>query len=136
MNPRNITSGLSSGSITQASVDDAVERILYAMFSVGVMDEPIEAWDWSKQKTNSTTEASVASARKLSGMSTVLLKNEKNTLPLPTGKKIAVIGFGSSNAVVHGGGSGSVVASYTARPIDGIRALAGTGKLNLFLCIL
>jgi hypothetical protein len=59
------------------------------MFAVGVMDEPLSAWDWKKQSTNSTTEASVASARKLSGLSTVLLKNQHSasgpTLPLPTG---------------------------------------------------
>jgi beta-glucosidase len=49
------------------------------------------------------------------------------SLPFQT---FAVIGFGSDNAVVHGGGSGSVVASYTAKPIDGIRHAAG-GKANV-----
>tara|TARA_B110000208_G_C11438619_1_gene309960 strand:+ start:27 stop:581 length:555 start_codon:yes stop_codon:yes gene_type:complete len=97
------------------------------MFSVGVMDEPLSAWDWKKQSTNTTTEASVNSARKLSGLSTVLLKNTDKALPLPKGtsKTFAVLGFGSDNAVVHGGGSGSVVASYTVKPIDGIQSAAG-----------
>jgi beta-glucosidase len=89
MNADSITAGLKSGSIKQADIDDSVERILYSMFAVGVMDEPLSAWDWKKQSTNSTTEASVASARKLSGLSTVLLKNQHSasgpTLPLPTG---------------------------------------------------
>ena len=74
-------------------------------------------YDWSRLKTNSTTEDSVQSARRLSAASTVLLKNSKNYLPLPTNTKFkfAILGFGSDNAVVHGGGSGSVVASYTGR---------------------
>lgn len=127
MNSENITAGLKSKSIQQSDIDDSVQRILYAMFSVGVMDEPLSAWDWKKQSTNSTTEASVASARKLSGLSTVLLKNENETLPLLKNSqlKIAVIGFGGANAVVHGGGSGSVVASYTVKPIDAITDRAG-----------
>ena len=127
MNPNMINSGLKDGSIEQEMIDDSVLRILYAMFSVGVMDEPLSAWDWKKQSTNTTTEASVNSARKLSGLSTVLLKNTDKALPLPKGtsKTFAVLGFGSDNAVVHGGGSGSVVASYTVKPIDGIQSAAG-----------
>jgi len=126
MNADKLTQGISAGNITQSAVDDAVYRILYAMFAVGVMDEPASAWDWKKQAANSTTEASVKSARKLAAASTVLLKNEHKTLPLPSSadgsRKFAVLGFASDNAVVHGGGSGSVVPSYVARPVDAIKA--------------
>ena len=100
-------------------------RILQAMFAVGVMDEPASAWDAKKLLANVTTDASVASVRKLSALSTVLLKNEGNVLPLPAGKKIALIGFASDGAVVHAGGSGSVVPSYVASPLEGITAAAG-----------
>lgn len=61
----------------------------------------------------------------LSAISTVLLKNDGNILPLPKNKKIALIGFATSNAVVHGGGSGSVVPSFVATPLEGITASAG-----------
>jgi hypothetical protein len=118
----------------------------------GVMDEPVSAWDWSKLKTNATTEASVASARRLSATATVLLKNEappgSSTKLLPlvataavdtasgeqNGKSasIAVIGFGTDGAVVHGGGSGSVAPSYIVTPLDGIRAAAGKGTTVTF----
>ena len=127
MNPDKITAGLKDKSIDQAAIDDAVYRILYAMFAVGVMDEPLSAWDWNKLKTNSTTEASVASSRRLSAASTVLLKNDQDILPLPTSgsHSYAVLGFASDNAVVHGGGSGKVVPSYVARPLDGVTLAAG-----------
>lgn len=45
------------------------------------MDEPLSAWDWSKLRRNVTTARSVASARRLSALGTVLLRNEQ-LLPL------------------------------------------------------
>jgi len=132
MNTEAITAGIAAGNITTAKVDDAVTRILYAMFSVGVMDEPVSAWDWHKQHNNATTEASVQIARELSSASTVLLKNADNLLPLPLGKKIAVIGFGTAGAVVHGGGSGAVTPSYVVTPLEGIQAGAGEGATVVF----
>ena len=83
------------------------------------------------------------SARHLAAVSTVLLKNEKNALPLPksaaldaadaraSGRSIAVIGFGSDNAVVHGGGSGSVVPSYVVTPKDAIAAKVTGGNTQV-----
>ena len=102
------------------------------MFAVGVMDEPVSAWDWHKQQNNATTEASVKIARSLSAASTVLLKNAGGILPLPSGKKIAVIGFGTTGAVVHGGGSGAVTPSYIVSPLEGIQAAAGEGSTVVF----
>jgi beta-glucosidase len=96
------------------------------MYAVGVMDEPASSYNYKKLSANVTTDASVASARRLSAASTVLLKNEDGILPLKRGKKIAVIGFGDVGAVVHGGGSGSVTPSFVATPLFGITA-ANTG---------
>jgi hypothetical protein len=48
MNPEKINAGIAAGTITGAGVDDAVFRILRAMFAVGVMDEPEGTWDWGK----------------------------------------------------------------------------------------
>ena len=62
MNAEKIAAGIAANTISQEKVDDSVYRILRSMFSVGVMDEPASAWDWKKQATNSTTEASANSA--------------------------------------------------------------------------
>eukprot|EP00729_Bicosta_minor_P027791 gene27791-13233_t len=110
MNPEAITAGIAAGNITVAKVNDAVTRIFWAMFSVG----------------------SVKIARSLSSASTVLLKNANGILPLPAGKKIAVIGFGTTGAVVHGGGSGAVSPSYIVTPLEGIQAGAGAGSTVSF----
>jgi len=134
MNEDAITKGLAAGAISQSAVDDSVYRILYAMFAVGVMDEPLSAWDWKKQAANSTTDASISSARTLAQASTVLLKNQHGTLPLsataPTPRSFAVLGFAGDNAVVHGGGSGSVVPSYVVRPVDAIQGHVPSDKVT------
>lgn len=115
--------------ITQAAVDESVMRMLTPMFSVGVIDaheaDPT-TWSYHKLTHNVTTEDSVKSARKLASQCTVLMKNSKDLLPLAADKKIAVVGFGSDNAVVHGGGSGSVVPSSIVTPLQGINAVVKT----------
>jgi len=127
MNEDLLKGGLAAGSVTQAAIDESVRRILWSMLSVGIMDEPVETWDWQNLKKNVTTDASVASARRLSSLSTVLLKNEGGVLPLPQGRHLAVIGLADASAPVHAGGSGSVVPSFIATPLEGVRMAAGAG---------
>jgi len=125
MNPELIKPAMDAGTITQDAIDEAVTRILTPMFAVGVMDEPVSTWDWKKLANNVTTDASVTSARRLSALSTVLLKNKDGVLPLQQDKSFALIGFAGDNAVVHGGGSGSVVPSFVSTPLQGVTAAAG-----------
>lgn len=127
MNPAMIKTGLEEGNITASAVDDSVARILRSMFDVGVMDEPSSTWDWKKLQKNVTTEEAALVARQLSQVSTVLLKNEGGTLPLAKGQKLAVLGFADLGTVVHAGGSGKVMPSFVAKPLDTIRAAAGEG---------
>jgi len=120
MNVEKLTAGIQSGNVTMAAIDDSVTRILTPMFSVGVMDEPVETWSFTKLKNNVTSDAAAESARQLSAVSTVLLKNAASVLPLQKGAKIALIGFATDGAVVHAGGSGSVVPSFIVNPLAGI----------------
>jgi beta-glucosidase len=120
-----VAAGIKAGSITEAAVNASVMRMLTPMYRIGVMDAPEGTWSWEKLSSNVSSAKNVVLARQLSAASTVLLKNEDDTLPLAKGTNVAVIGFGSDNAVVHGGGSGSVVPSYVARPLDGIIAESG-----------
>ena len=125
MNPQAIKAGIAAGNMTAAAVNEAVQRILYAYFLVGVMDVPLSTWDWSKLKKNVTTPASATLCRRLAATSTVLLKNDGAILPLSSSKKnikLALIGFAGKGAVVHGGGSGEVVPSHLVSPEAGIRA--------------
>merc|ERR1719320_2187868 len=92
VNERFVKAGLAAGTITEADIDDSVSRILWSMFSVGVMDEPATTWDWGKLKNNVTTEIPSQETRRLAAVSTVLLKNDGGLLPLKQGLRIAVVG--------------------------------------------
>lgn len=53
----------------------------------------------------------------------VLLKNNRNVLPLSKGSKVALFGKGSFDYVKGGGGSGDVTVEYIINLYDGIKAL-------------
>lgn len=121
MNAELLEAALKSGAVKEAQVDDSVRRILTQLYAIGVMDEPLGTWDWRNRLRNVTTAASVASARKLSGLGTVLLRNEGQLLPLrKTGQRVAVIGLADEKAIYHAGGSGSVEPSFVSTPLQGI----------------
>lgn len=52
----------------------------------------------------------------------VLLKNNRNLLPLPEGSRVALFGKGSFDYVKGGGGSGDVTVSYVRNLYDGLKA--------------
>jgi beta-glucosidase len=114
---------IDSGKVLASRLDDMVVRILTAMFAVGIFDTP--------QTGNITADVRSKEhadlARKLSEQSTVLLKNDKNILPLnaDTVKSIAVIGIdGGDKTLVAGEGSGHVIPSYIVSPYNGIKSRA------------
>lgn len=125
MNASAINAQLGAGILNMSAVDDAVDRILWSMFSVGVMDEPKETWDWKNLGINVTTPASMAAARHLSALSTVLLKNEGGALPLEESGTIALFGFVDEGAIFGGDGSGRVVPSKAVSPAEGVREAVG-----------
>ncbi len=53
----------------------------------------------------------------------VLLKNERNLLPLSKGAKVALFGKGSFDYVKGGGGSGDVTVAYIVNLYEGMKAL-------------
>jgi beta-glucosidase len=62
--------------------------------------------------------------RKAAANAIVLLKNDKQVLPIKQAKKIAVIGCNARVAVASGGGSASMLSSYTVTPLEGITTAA------------
>lgn len=76
-----------------AIVDDAVRRILRKKFELGLFDDPFRFSDPGREKQALNNPAHEKAARDMAARSIVLLKNEKQLLPLPLkGKKIAFIG--------------------------------------------
>lgn len=125
MNNENITRALEQGTVTQQKLDDSARRVLTPLFAVGAFDERNAT---GSPDANVTTQAHATLAAQLSAASTVLLKNDRDILPLPHASNkytVAVIGAEAMGLTVHGGGSGSVVAAHVSKPLSAIRRKLG-----------
>ena len=81
------------GKVKEALVDDAVRRILRVKFELGLFDDPYRYCDEKREKEVVGSKANNDGVLDMAKKSIVLLKNEKNLLPLKkSGQKIALIG--------------------------------------------
>lgn len=81
------------GKITMKQVDDAVGRILYYKFKLGLFDDPFAYCNEEREKATLFNAANRKQALEAAKRSVVLLKNENKVLPLKKdGRKLALIG--------------------------------------------
>lgn len=81
------------GKVKMSVIDDAVRRILKKKFEMGLFDDPFKYCNEEREKTQWNNAEHIKTARDISRKSIVLLKNEKQLLPLSKQtKKIALIG--------------------------------------------
>ncbi len=79
--------------VRELAIDDAVRRILRIKFRLGLFDDPYKYCDEEREKNSILTPKNLAIARDVARKSIVLLKNEKEVLPLKKeAKNVAVIG--------------------------------------------
>jgi beta-glucosidase len=130
--PAKFTRGLEEAVATQQideeTIDASAGRILTMIFRSGRMGKKQPA----REKLLNTPEH-VALARELAEESIVLLKNEKNLLPLKAEglKSIAVLGPNANQLQTSGGGSAEIDRPFRlVTPLDGLRELLG-GKVEL-----
>lgn len=99
--PDVLKAALQSGEIPQRRLDDMAERILWALFAKGAVDNPVKTApiDYA---------ANALVSQKAAEESLVLLKNDGDLLPLRGVKSIAVIGGNADKGVMAGGGSSDV----------------------------
>jgi beta-glucosidase len=115
--------GLKSGKYDVKTLDDKVSRILRLIFRTTMnVNRP-----YGRFVSPEHSEA----ARKIAEQGIVLLKNEKQTLPVPVGKykNIAVIGENAIKSLVIGGGSSSLKVAYEVSPLEGF--INKYGKENI-----
>ena len=115
--------GFYSGELNISVLDEAVARVLYAKFKMGLFEDP-----YGNKYTNATmhTPQSIALSREIADESTVLLKNENNFLPLDRSKmkSIAVIGP-NADQVQFGDYTWTRDNKDGVTPLEGIRNLVG-----------
>jgi beta-glucosidase len=120
-----LQSAVSSGSVSQATINSEVSEILTEEFGFGLFDKS-PTGSPAETATNATDQSD---ATALSEEGTVLLKNTGNVLPLTSSdSSIAVIGADASTSPdTAGGGSAGVDSSGTVTPLQGIQAAAPSG---------
>ena len=84
---------LAEKKVNISRIDDAVRRILRVKFQLGLFDDPYRFSDEAREKAVILSKANLDAARDIAKRSFVLLKNDKQILPLSkTVKNIALIG--------------------------------------------
>lgn len=84
---------VNAGKVDVALIDDAVRRILRVKYELGLFDDPYRYCDEKREKAVIGSKANREAVLDVAKKSIVLLKNDKNLLPLKkSGQKIALIG--------------------------------------------
>jgi beta-glucosidase len=107
---------LKEGTVPLSEVDRAASRVLAAKFRLGLFDNPYVDPDNAERITGSAEHRTLAG--KVAEKVIVLLKNDKNLLPLALDKIKTIAVIGPNAADVHLGG-------YSREPAHGVSILDG-----------
>lgn len=80
------------GKLKESLVDDACRRILRKKFELGLFEDPYKYSDVQREKETVMKPEFIEASRDVARKSIVLLKNDREVLPLSKAKKLAVIG--------------------------------------------
>ncbi len=122
-----------SGIIEEKLIDEAVKRILIAKFKLGLFDDPYSYCNTVREQNEIMTPEYLNFAREFAANSCVLLKNTKQTLPIPVNvKNIALIGpLGNSKDDMLGCWSAAGQADHCITLYEGlINNLPPTAKVT------
>jgi len=113
---------LKEGKVSQATIDEAVRRILRIKFRLGLFEHPYTAE--APESDSLLTRANRAAAREIAGRSMVLLKNDHEALPLSRNiGSVAVIGpLADDHRTPLGWWAGDGRPDDTITPLTGIKA--------------
>lgn len=121
---------IKDGKLTQRNVDEAVRRILRIKFRLGLFESPYADEDLERRVIYNS--AYIAAARELAARSIVLLKNDKQLLPLDKNvKSIALVGpLADSQKDMIGSWTGDGKAEDAVTLLQGIKTKAPQAKVN------
>jgi beta-glucosidase len=113
--------------LSAATLDEAVRRVLRVKFRLGLFEHPYT--DEALERTALLTSENRAAARAIAGRSMVLLKNDKETLPLSKAiHSVAVIGpLADDKRTPLGWWSGDGKPEDTVTPLAGIKLKVSPG---------
>lgn len=107
--------------IDPRQIDKVAGEVLRWVQKLAKINEDLVYAKPSKEKTRtSEKEEDAKIIRKLAAEGTVVLKNEKQVLPIQGKKKVAVIGPNAKAKVLTGGGSAQLRAAWSQSPWQGL----------------
>ncbi|MFJ6082391.1 beta-glucosidase [Streptomyces sp. NPDC092369] len=113
------------GEVEEATVDEAVRRVLRLAARVGILEGAEPAVTELPDPVDGEELA-----REIARRSFVLVRNEQGALPLRANRTVALIGAAARDARVLGGGSATVFPSHIVSPLDGLTAALPDGTLT------
>ncbi len=124
---KKLKDALKDGTVSIEYIDDAVRRVLYVKFKLGLFDRPYLEKDNTKEIFLS--DAHRKEARKMAAASMVLLQNNNNILPVisPKAKSIAVVGAFAKETDVMGWWKSTGQFEDVITAFDGIKSNAPKG---------
>ena len=125
--------GIRNGEVSRKTLDRAVRRVLEAKYKLGLFDDPYKFCREEEAARILYSDENRAVARRISGESYVLLRNEGGLLPLQRKGTIAVVGP-LANTGTNMPGTWSVAAQHgrTTTLLRGITEIAGQNVKVLY----
>ncbi|TDX82967.1 beta-glucosidase BglX [Epilithonimonas xixisoli] len=121
---KTLKQSISEGKVTEQTVTDAARRILEAKYDLGLFDDPYKYTDTKRAQKEVFSPKHLEAAKTIASQSMVLMKNDKQVLPLKKSGTVAVIGPLGDNAM-NMTGTWSVAAKH-ANSISLLRGLKET----------
>ncbi|MGL5960577.1 MAG: glycoside hydrolase family 3 N-terminal domain-containing protein [Cetobacterium sp.] len=99
---QNLETLVKEGDVDEKEIDEAVYRVLKLKDDLGLFENPFRGASRSEEEKILLCEAHRQSAREIAKKSMVLLKNEKQILPINKNQKIGFVGPFISNKSIRG----------------------------------
>lgn len=116
---------IAAGEYDTTSLDDKARRVLRLIM--------LTAMDGCRDGGSLCSDEHYAAARRIGDEGIVLLRNERNVLPIRCDRcrSILVVGENAVKMMTVGGGSSSLKVQHEISPLDGIRAMAAGQGVNV-----
>ncbi|MGI4743482.1 MAG: beta-glucosidase BglX [Janthinobacterium lividum] len=125
---KQLATNLKEGTVSQAAIDQACRRVLEAKYKLGLFTDPYRGVTEERAKATLMKPAYLAEARDITRRTLVLLKNDKQALPLKNTVNIAVVGPLADRARdMIGNWSGAGDGKQAVSILQGIKNVGGGG---------
>lgn len=122
---------LKEGKISEAEINQACRRMLEAKYDLGLFEDPFKYCDLKRAATELSTPENMQTARELTSQTFVLMKNEKQLLPLNKKMNIALVGpLANSRYDMAGTWAVAIDHKKTVTVLDGFKNALGN-SVNL-----